>query len=451
MAQYGRIQRTFQDSTGAPIAGLTVVVRKQGATVNGLHSGAQTSFTVNDPGGITSSPQDQLSVGTGTVVRAVSSVAATNVTVGGAGFNDVADDARLTPTTNLPSLYADAQGAEAAVLPLTTDANGEIVDANGAIVWAPVVPYDLHVSGANYTTRLLQDVVPEGQESVVSNIFPSASSVAFQKDTLRAQVSGSKLERWLSAGSEKFYIDLNASLNPRLPAHNVAGALTIDSGGLTITAGGETITAGDLTVTAGNLIFGAAASQIVPGVTSLSLRNNANNADNFLLSDAGAGTVRAGLTATTGNITATAGNVVATAGNLTAVAGEVSTRRLKAAFGTALANADFTLSAGWGTTASVTFPLGSAYDSRGSVRIASSGTGQGANPTVTLTFKNGSFSTGGWAVCQRGVGAGAGFGGDQPTVQFMVVDVTGGTAVTFSFRGTPVAGESYDLWWHVIA
>lgn len=44
----------------------------------------------------------------------------------------------------------------------------------------------------------------------------------------------------------------------------------------------------------------AAASRIVPGATSLSLRNNADNADNLIVTDAGAGTFRAGITATTG-------------------------------------------------------------------------------------------------------------------------------------------------------
>jgi hypothetical protein len=247
MAQYGRIQRTFQDSQGRPIVGLNITIRKQGATVNGLHSGAQTSFTVNDPGGITSSPADQLQVGTNTAVtRAVSSVAATNITVGATGFTDVADDARLTPTTNLPAVYNDAQGGEAITQPLSTDANGSIE------CWAPVVPYDLYTPGnVNYAARLIQDVVPEGQEYVVSNIFPSATSVAFQKDTLRAQVSGSKLERWMSAQVEKFYIDLNASLEPRLPAHHVGGLLTIDSGGIAVTSGGIAITAGGLTVASG--------------------------------------------------------------------------------------------------------------------------------------------------------------------------------------------------------
>lgn len=285
MPQYGRLSKTFQNAQGQPLANLVVVVRKQGATVNGLHSGAQTSFTVNDPGGITDSPADQLQVGVDdSVTRAVSSVAATNVTVGATGFSNVADDARLTPTTNLPSLYADARGGEAAVLPLKTDSQGEIVDANGAYVWAPVVPYDLHISGANYQTILLQDVLPDGHEAVVSNIFPSATSVAFQKDTLRAQVSGSVLEQWMSAGAVKFSIALTAALEAVLSSHHVVGPLTLDSG---------------------DFVMGAAVSQLVPGATSFAIRNHADTLDNLIILDSGAATLRATLTMTAGNLSQT--------------------------------------------------------------------------------------------------------------------------------------------------
>lgn len=49
-----------------------------------------------------------------------------------------------------------------------------------------------------------------------------------------------------------------------------------------------------------------ATSKIVPGATSLSLRNNADSADNVLVSDAGLMTVRAGVTLTAGDVTVAA-------------------------------------------------------------------------------------------------------------------------------------------------
>jgi hypothetical protein len=80
-----------------------------------------------------------------------------------------------------------------------------------------------------------------------------------------------------------------------------AGTLT----GNTLAAG---VTASSLTsvgtlaaiTTSGALSITAAASKIIPGATSLSLRNNADNADNILIADNGNTTVRGTLTATGG-------------------------------------------------------------------------------------------------------------------------------------------------------
>ena len=65
---------------------------------------------------------------------------------------------------------------------------------------------------------------------------------------------------------------------------------------------------GDLTITVGRLVFGAAASKIVPGATSLALRNHGDTDDNLFLSDAGVLTARAGLRSTTGNLQLLADN-----------------------------------------------------------------------------------------------------------------------------------------------
>ena len=106
----------------------------------------------------------------------------------------------------------------------------------------------------------------------------------------------------------------------------VGGALTVDSGGFTVTAGGITITAGDLTM-------GTAVSQLVPGATSFSIRNNADSADNLILTNAGAATIRAGLTVTAGGITITAGGLDLTTDNITNV-GTIGMGALTATTGT---------------------------------------------------------------------------------------------------------------------
>lgn len=67
----------------------------------------------------------------------------------------------------------------------------------------------------------------------------------------------------------------------------------------------------------GTLTMATAVSKLVPGATSFSHRNNADNADNLIITDAGAVTTRGGLTITTGGLGVAAGNVTITTGTLT--------------------------------------------------------------------------------------------------------------------------------------
>jgi hypothetical protein len=60
----------------------------------------------------------------------------------------------------------------------------------------------------------------------------------------------------------------------------------------TVSAGAFAVTAGDATLTAGRLVMGTAVAKIIPGATSISLRNNADSADNLILTDAGLATLR---------------------------------------------------------------------------------------------------------------------------------------------------------------
>jgi len=97
---------------------------------------------------------------------------------------------------------------------------------------------------------------------------------------------------------------------------------------------------------------------------------------------------------------------------------------------------DYALHANWGTTASIAVTA-RPNDSRGQVVVTSAGTGQGANPTIILTFKDGAYPFAPVAVCQRGAGA-----------QLDDVDLTvtcSTTAMTITFRGTPVADETYTI------
>lgn len=79
-----------------------------------------------------------------------------------------------------------------------------------------------------------------------------------------------------------------------------AGAVTVRSG-LTVSASGLTVTGSpDITLT-------DAASTIVPGATSFAIRDNGNANNNLLVNNNGTVTTRSGLTVTAGGLTVTAG------------------------------------------------------------------------------------------------------------------------------------------------
>lgn len=120
--------------------------------------------------------------------------------------------------------------------------------------------------------------------------------------------------------------------------------------------------------------------------------------------------------------------------------GSLSTTRLSAAEATALVAGDYALSGGWGTTASVGTLRG--HDMAGSFIVTSAGTGQGANPTITLTWKGGAWALDPVTIVARRTLT------SQPAVQLSWVNTT--TTLTITFNGTPVAGETYGINFHAI-
>ena len=352
MAQKGRIQITVTDTSGNALSGVSVEIRKQGATVRNDHAGANTSFTVNDPGAITTAgTADEVQVGTDSgTTQQVSSFTATNVTVADT-FTDVDDNDRLTVINNLPTIYSDANGDQSITNPISTGANGSVT------CWAEITPYDVHISGGSATTALREDVVPVGHGDVSVNDISGATAVGYILDTNRSfSDAGAKLISIRNATSEKFSVDKDGDLL----SHTVNGALTVASGGLTITAGdltmsenasqivpgatsfsirdtadaedniittdaGVTSLRAGLTLTAGDFTMGATASQIVPGATSFAVRDTADSRNNLLISDAGLTTLFLGLVVTSGGATVTAGGLTITAGNSTFSAPVVNT------------------------------------------------------------------------------------------------------------------------------
>jgi hypothetical protein len=333
-------------------------VRSQGAQVNGLHAGSQTSFTVDAPGAIAAS--DVVAVdATSAPTRSVISIAATNVTVGGAGFLDVADDSRLSVLTPKPTIYNDSIGNETKPNPLTTDING-LVEC-----WVLGGMYDLLVTALG-TSTLYTDVATVGGESMRSNIYGGAGFVrGWNFDTLRSLDTGDAVFRVAEAGTARFTI--------------------FKGGGFTSGGTNASTISGPLTV-------------------------------NGLL------TLAVGIS----------GDIITTS--------DIKGRRIYGDRGTALVVGDFSLSSGWGDTATVSLnDPGNEFDTRCMVAVTANGSGIGTNPTLTVTWKNGAFSDKPRVVAMR-------TNSTAPSTAFWVSNPSA-TQGVFDFIGTPVAGSVYGLVW----
>ena len=137
----GRFDETVIDAEGNALSGVSVEIRRQGATVSGNQSGTSPlTVTVNDRGSIEAS--DTVAIGTGSTTYNVDSKTATTVVLSGfAGTLVLADDDRISPTNNLPTLYEDIKGGETKANPLSTGATGQ------ATAWLAGGHYDYKVSG----------------------------------------------------------------------------------------------------------------------------------------------------------------------------------------------------------------------------------------------------------------------------------------------------------------
>lgn len=105
--------------------------------------------------------------------------------------------------------------------------------------------------------------------------------------------------------------------------------------------------------------------------------------------------------------------------------------------GTALSSSNFTLSAGWGSTATVTSITGS--DQALKFTVNSSGTGQAADPTITFAFADGTWTS---PPIVLNVDRDA---GSQPTARTFFNRSISTTGWSFQTNFTPVAAESYTF------
>ena len=287
MANLGRLRREITDTAGNSLASVDVDVRKQGASVDGAQAvSSGGTVTVKSVGAVTAAtgsvrvfrgdPAIEVDVGPGLgTTFAVSAVAETTIqlTWGGAGANFNDEDRLLYDQQ--ASIFEDAIGQDAAANPIETSVSGV------AGAWAKGNYYDLFVSGGAIVTPFIVQDTSFYAEAVESNILQASGESAFDLDTVRTLSATGKIRRWLHAGVEKASIDKDGDLT-------TLGAIAA--------TGDIASSAGDLISTAGDLILGAAAAKIIPGSTSLSLRDSTDTFDNLLVEENGDVTIRGDLT-----------------------------------------------------------------------------------------------------------------------------------------------------------
>jgi len=399
MAHLGRIEVVISDpATGLPVTGATVEIRKQGGTVQGttgpttidLHAiGAMAAFDTVNIDNDADSPVAVLTIPSGT-----------QITVVGPGLAPLINDVtRVTVALPLPSIFNAEDGGESKANPLTTDANGL------AFAYAPVGFYDAFVTrGA--VTFLLTNVLAVGGTSFLSNVFGTGTADAYIFDTFRALASGDNIASFRDNGVEKAFIDKDGKVS----------GTSAEYSGLMEALNGLEVT--------GQLKLLTSSSQIVPGFTSFSIRNNADDRDNFFMNDAGQITLQ--------------GDVILGDGGITA---DIHIRQIRANKGTALTTGNIVLGANWGTGPAVTSVV-NAKSTAGRVRITS-GSGPTGNPSFTIQFPD-NFTSTPHCIVQRAGGTISGNIGMvallTPTSTDCVVTVVGNVA----------ASTAYDFEWLVM-
>src|SRR2546430_520826 len=155
-------------------------------------------------------------------------------------------------------------------------------------------------------TNLTGPITVTGNETVTGNLvvqgtttlagtttgaLSSGNQTVSGTETVSGDLTLSSPARLLFGAAAGKIVPGATSISHRNNADNADNLLIADAGLVTV-RNGLTVTAGDENLTAGRLLFGSATSKIVPGVTSLSHRNNADSADNLLIADAGLITAR---------------------------------------------------------------------------------------------------------------------------------------------------------------
>jgi len=335
-----------------------------------------------------------------------------------------------------------------ALLAPTSNAGG-VISFSNAVLQSP--QGDQTISGGFNLINSGPLRESDGTVSVPSHSFTSETNTGLYR-------AGSQDVRLAINGSDSFRVD---STSPTVPsgrslAWGSAGVTSRDTG-LSRTAA-ATLAVGNGTQgdASGNLIAASITLATVTqtAATAFTLKDN-QGGTRYSIPSGGAAAATLNNTAIGGSSTVDGvviGGVTPAAGTFTTLIGSgavtlsgtgstnpmASVNRVRANRGTALVSGDFALSAGWGNTSSISGLSGT--DSAFTLTVNSSGTGQAANPTITLTFHDGTWTNTPIVCITRGDGS-------TPQTGFWITQAaTSATQAVLQFVGTPVAGQGYFIW-----
>jgi len=258
----------------------------------------------------------------------------------------------------------------------------------------PVGNLSRTITAATYTlVQGDQTIIADCTSNAITLTFPLAASYPGRRITIiKSDIAANGAVTLARAGSDLFnnqtsYTITNRYQSATFESNGASGWLSVQSN--------VTNTSGNLEVPALLTFPATAAGRILGGSTSLSLRNNANSADNLLIADAGAITIRGSLT------------------QLTETANDNSTKSASTAYvDRATTHTGTTSAAPTGTTSATAVMMGlagSITPTRGT-KIIIMASGQMANSTINdgatvdLRFGTGGAPTNGAAVTGTLVG-----------------------------------------------
>jgi hypothetical protein len=191
------------------------------------------------------------------------------------------------------------------------------VNATGTFL-APVTFNGTLAAAATSVTTLTASSTVQGTR-LISTVAPGTAPLTVASTTVVPNLNASLLgghpvsDFALVAGA---YLDASGTGQTKAGALTIQGTFTTEGNTVVGNASTDTLTVAATPTFATDIVLSAAASRVVPGATSFAIRNNADGADNLLVTNAGSVTVRNGLTVTTGGATVSSGDLSLTNGYL---------------------------------------------------------------------------------------------------------------------------------------